>query len=293
MPRQPRLHVPGGFYHVTLRGNHRHDIFFTPEDRQRLEAIVAEVIERFKSRLHAYCWMTNHIHALVQVSDTPLGTLIRRIAGRYARTVQRRFQTTGHLFERRYHAVLVDADEYLLELLRYVHLNPVRARMVDHPDDYPWSSHHAYVGTRSQSWVTTDFALSMFHREPNHAAAAYRRFVEGAVGLAPASPLTECHPGDSRILGNDRFLATVLGPSWKPRSRQTLRELVDEACQQFGVSDALLVSTSRARGVTRVRAWIAHQALQRRIASLAAVARALHRDESSLRDSVRRHFNYP
>jgi putative transposase len=293
MPRRPRLHVPGGFYHVTLRGNHRQDIFFRPEDRQQLDAIVGEVIERFKSRLHAYCWMTNHIHALVQVGDTPLGTLIKRIAGRYARTVQRRFQTTGHLFERRYHAVLVDADEYLLELLRYVHLNPVRAGMVDQPDDYPWSSHHDYVGTRSRSWVTTDFALSMFHQEYGHAVAAYRRFVEGAVGLAPASPLSECHPDDRRILGSDRFLTRVLGPSWKPRPRQTLQELIEEACQQFGVSDALLFSPSRLRQVTRVRAWIAHQALLRRIASLAAVARALGRNESSLRDSVKRHFNYP
>lgn len=109
MPRRPRLHVPGGFCHVTLRSNHRRDIFFRPEDRQQLDTIAGEVIERFKSRLHAYCWMTNDIHALVQVRDTPLGTLIRRIAGRYARTVQRRFQTTGHLFERRYPALLVDA----------------------------------------------------------------------------------------------------------------------------------------------------------------------------------------
>jgi putative transposase len=165
--------VPGGFYHVALCGNHRQDFFFTPEDRQRLESITAEVIERFKSRLHAYGRMAHPIRTLVQVGDTPRGTLIKRFAGRYAKSVQRRLQTTGHVFERRYQAVLVDADEYLLELLRYVHLNPVRARMVDHPDHYPWSSHHDHVGTRTQSWVTTDFALSMLHPEHSHAAAAH------------------------------------------------------------------------------------------------------------------------
>ena len=154
MPRRPRLHVPGAFYHVTLRGNHRQDIFFTSKHREFLNGIVATVIERFAARLHAYCWMSNHIHMLIQVSDVPLGRIILRIASPYARAVQAELSTTGHLFERRYHAVLVDADEYLLGLLRYMHMNPVRAGMVNHPADYPWSSHHVYLGSREESWVT-------------------------------------------------------------------------------------------------------------------------------------------
>lgn len=189
--------------------------------------------------------------------------------------------------------MLVDADVYLLELLRYIHLNPVRAGMVDHPDDYPWSSHHVYVKACLQPWVTTDFALAMFHRERSQAVAAYRRFLDETIGLASTSPLAACHPDDVRILGNDRFLSTVLGSSWKPKSRQTLQELIDEACRQFAVPDSLLFSPSRCRHVTHIRAWIAHQALLRRIASLAAVARTLQRDESSLRNSVKHHFNYP
>lgn len=149
--------LPGAFYHVTLRGNHRQDIFVQSADRQILNEIVAEVMEQFGARLHAYCWMTNHIHALIQVSDVPLGSLMLRIAGRYARTIQAGLHTTGHLFEKRYQPVLVDQDEYLLQLLRYIHFNPVRARLVEFLDHYPWSSHRVYLGQREEPWVTTAF----------------------------------------------------------------------------------------------------------------------------------------
>ncbi|HEU4601450.1 MAG TPA: transposase, partial [Steroidobacteraceae bacterium] len=81
MPRAPRLHVPGALYHVTLRGNHRQNIFFCPADRQLMSELFAEVTERFGARLHAYCYMTNHIHVLIQVSDAPLGRIILRVAG--------------------------------------------------------------------------------------------------------------------------------------------------------------------------------------------------------------------
>jgi REP element-mobilizing transposase RayT len=125
MARRLRLHVPGGFYHVTLRGNHQQPIFFAATDRDLLNRIVAEAIAELRARIHAFCWMTNHVHLLVQVSDEPLGRLMHRIASKYARTVQARIATTGHLFERRYHAALVDTDRYLIAVLRYIHLNPV------------------------------------------------------------------------------------------------------------------------------------------------------------------------
>jgi REP element-mobilizing transposase RayT len=215
MPRPQRLHVPAAHYHVTLRGNHRQNIFFCPADRQLFEEITAEVLDRFTARLHAYCWMTNHVHMLIQVGDTPLGRLMLRTAGRYARAVQKQLRTTGHLFEKRYHPVLVDADEYLLELLRYIHLNPVRARMVEHPSDYQWSSHHAYLGGSNSPWVTTEFALRMFHCGRQVAIGAYRQFIDQDVGRPRCSPLQECNPADRRILGSDDFAGRLLGAAWK------------------------------------------------------------------------------
>ena len=111
---------------------------------------------KMQTRYRLVRWMTNHIHLLVQVGDRPLGCLMQRIGTRFARTIQKRMRTTGHLFERRYHALLVDVDSYFLELLRYIHLNPVRARMVASPEQYPWSSHHDYLATQPRDWITTD-----------------------------------------------------------------------------------------------------------------------------------------
>jgi putative transposase len=294
MPRPLRIHVPGALYHVTLRGNHRRDIFFTVADREALNALIADVLERFAARLHAYCYMTNHLHLLVQVGDAPLGRLMLRIASRHARAVQARLHTTGHLFERRYHTVLVDADQYLLELLRYIHLNPVRARVVTHPADYPWSSHHVYLGSLSQPWVTTELALRMFHRERVRAIAAYARFIESALGdVDHPSPLAEHNPNDARILGSDDFAAKLLGAAWQPKSRRNLADLIRDACQRFCVTEEALRSRSSQRTLTTARAWIAYQAATKRVASLSEVARMFARNEASLRESVKRHFHKP
>jgi putative transposase len=176
MPRPPRLHVPGGCYHVILRGNHREELFGRAHDRVVLDGIVADVLCRFGCRLHAYCWMPNHLHALIQIADQPLGTMMQRIAMRYSRYRHKCLETTGHLFERRYRAKLIDVDEYFLTLLRYIHLNPVKARLVKDPADFPWSSHRAYLGTEQLSWLTTDFGLALFSKDIVQARVAYARF---------------------------------------------------------------------------------------------------------------------
>jgi putative transposase len=293
MPRPLRLHVPGAFYHVTLRGNHRQNIFFVQSDRALLEEIAAKTIERFIARIHAYCWMTNHVHLLIQVGDVPLGRLMLRIAGQYARCVQTKLRTTGHLFEKRYYPVLVDADAYLLQLLRYIHLNPVRTGMVAHPADYPWSSHHAYAGKACPPWLTTDFALGLFHADRDKAIRAYRRFIDIEAPSPGLSPLEQCNPNDRRILGGDDFASALLGKAWRPRSRKDLESVIAEACAKFEVTEAELSSSSAQRALTHARAWVAHQAVTLRIDSLSSVARRFNRTEGALRQSVKLHFNYP
>ena len=110
MARRPRQHLPGGFYHVTLRGNHRQQIFNRDADRDALEEIIAEAASQTEVGIHAYCWMSNHLHMVTRVAEVPLGRLMQRMAARYARHFQRTLNTTGHLFERRYHAGLVTID---------------------------------------------------------------------------------------------------------------------------------------------------------------------------------------
>lgn len=293
MPRQLRLHVPGGLYHVTLRGNHRQPIFFTDADRDLLDDLVADAIEQMAARVHAYCWMTNHLHMLVQISDAPLGRLILRIASQYARAVQARLETTGHLFERRYHAVLVDADAYLLTLVRYIHLNPVRAGLVTSPAAYTWSSHCVYLGDQERRWVTTDFTLRMLAVQPDNAVARYRDLMEsqepchwGAGNLTP-------HKDQPQVLGDDKFVAKARNAIYQVHSRQNLEELIRECSVRFQLTPDILASPSRARSLAAARAWIGHEAIAGRVASISEVARRLGRSEGAIRHLMSRHPNPP
>lgn len=287
MPRPLRIHLPGGFYHVTLRGNHQQDIFVAEDDRHLLNTIVARAIVKFGARLHAYCWMRNHLHFLLQVGELPLAGPMRQIAAEFARAMQVKLATTGHFFERRYHATLVDADTYLLELIRYIHLNPMRAGLVTDPARFRWSSHHAYVGGRDEPWVTTEFVLSMFGDTPKGALRAYQAFLTLA-GAECWAPHVSVNSHEQVVLGSDEFIKRVNGESPAPKRRQRLDELIAEACRRFEIEPGALDSPVRDCHLSWVRAWIAYQAITRRVASLAAVARALARDESTLREAMRR-----
>jgi REP element-mobilizing transposase RayT len=250
-----------------------------------LTYIIRDILADCGAQLHAYCYMTNHVHALLQVSDTPLSKIMLLVAGRYARRVQARLETTGHLFEKRYHALLVDVDEYLLALLRYIHLNPVRASLVSSPEEYPWSSHHAYLGRRSEPWVTTEFALRMLSPDRLRATAAYESLIGSA---STGSPLDQRNERDPRILGGDAFARRVLGQDWTPRHDAALQQVVDEACVKFGVTELELRSPTRLKKVTQARAWISEQALNAEIASVASLARYFNCDESSIRKAANR-----
>jgi putative transposase len=290
MPRRLRVHLPGGFYHATLRGNHRQPVFRAETDRHLLNAIVAKSLEKCSARLHAFCWMTNHLHFLMQVSDEPLGGVMREIASNYARAFQQQLATTGHLFERRYHATLVEADSYLLELLRYIHLNPVKAGIAQRAAGYRWSSHHAYAGGVGPGWLTTDFILPMFAPEPGAAHAAYRTFL--ALEL-PDDAIDEAKLGQTAILGSKEFVARVAGavpnaaPAMARPTGQRLEDLLSEACNRFDIDKQVLLSEARDAKLIRARAWFAQQATERSVASLSAVARFLKRDRATLRHAMR------
>jgi REP element-mobilizing transposase RayT len=287
MSRPARLHVPGAMYHVTARGNHRHAIFFKPADRHVLDSIMADALSHTGARVHAYCWMTNHVHMLVQVSEQPLGRLIQRVGTRFARCIQKELHTTGHLFENRYHAVLVDVDSYFLELLRYIHLNPVRARIVEAAHQYRWSSHRVYLGKSQQPWVHTDFGLRMFSTDEQRARELYSAFINQRLG-AETSPLTEVHPRERRVLGDDRFLARLSIPVLR-RSTATLEQLAAEICDELCVSLEQLRSPHRFRNLCAARARIARAAVSSRVCTLSEVARFLNRSVSALSRAVIRY----
>jgi len=292
MPRPPRLHVPGGVYHVILRGNHRQAIFTEPSDRQMLDALVAETLERFDARAHAYCWMTNHMHLALQVADAPLGPIVRRIAGVYARRIQQRLPTTGHLFERRYRSVLVDADTHLLRLVRYIHLNPLRAGLVADPADYPWSGHRAYLGLASIPWLTTDFTLRLLGTNRSSARRAYARLISAGGDPDDSEQFSRGMPGDTRVLGDDGFLARITAtgsrvPPTRP-SLPTLEQVIAAAAREAGCTVEALASASKARAVADARCHVTERALAAGIATISQIARRLNRSHSSLIEALQR-----
>lgn len=292
MPRLPRLHVPGATYHVTARGNHRHDIFFKHADRQLLDEIMADALAHTGARIHAYCWMTNHVHLLVQVADQPLGRLMQRVGTRFARAIQRGLHTTGHLFENRYQALLVDVDGYFLELLRYIDLNPVHAGIVAAPDQYRWSSHRVYLGKMTQPWVHTSFGLSLFSADDGRARQLYRIFIDERVGVDPP-PAPAAHPNEPRVLGGDGFLEKLAVPVLRRQPDTTLETIATAVCHESGVTIDSVRSASQHRQLCLARACIAVRAMDGQAATLSDVARYLNRSASALSRAVDRYRARP
>lgn len=282
MPRRPRLFVPGACYHVTARGNHRQPIFRRLDDRRRLDEIVEAAVEASRARIHAYCWMTNHLHLLVQVSDLPLGVLMQRIGTSFARHIQKSVPTTGHLFENRYHALLVDVDAYFLELLRYIHLNPVRAGIVSRPEAYRWSSHRVYLGRAESTWLTTDFALAMFDAEQGVARRRLAKFVDARLDSPSEPGYYAGHARDPRVIGRDSFLDGLFKQTGVKASKPSLDQIVREVCEKFGLDLDTLRRSSRVRKIVRARGFVAARACDDQIATLSEVAQFLGHSVSAM-----------
>ncbi len=207
MARPLRIEFPGALYHVTTRGDRRETVYEDDADRERFLALLGEVVGAFNWVVHAYCLMDNHYHLLVETPDGNLSRGMRQLNGVYTQWSNRRHGRTGHLFQGRYKAVLVDADEYLLELTRYVVLNPVRAGMVRAPGDWPWSSYRATQGdVPCPPWLAADAVLSHFGSRRSRARAAYAKFVAEGVG---ATPVWEGLRGQV-YLGDERFMKRML-----------------------------------------------------------------------------------
>ena len=285
MPRKPRIHLPGGIYHVILRGNGRQPIFFADLDRRRWMRLLATGIDRYRCRIHAFCWMTNHVHMAVQVSDLPLGLLVGWVASQYAKATNKRLEKSGHLFERRYRGKLVDADSYLLQLIRYIHRNPVVARMVDSPERYPWSSHRAYLGYRRPALLTTDWALGQFGNNRGQAIAAYRDFM-AEEDQAPTTRFAG-NVDDARLTDDDGYLDSIAKLAAQDQAKPSLTQLIEGFCRLHDVTEIELASPRRTRRNAKLRAEIALAAQQQGIATLHEVAERFNRSDSGLCHAIR------
>lgn len=206
MARPLRIEFPGAVYHVTSRGDRREDIFEDDLDRALFLELLGRVIRDFNWVCHTYCLMSNHYHLVIETPDGNLSRGMRQINGVFTQASNRRHGRTGHLFQGRYKAILVDADAYLLEVCRYVVLNPVRAGMVEHADAWRWSSYRAMVGQEPcPPWLAADGLLARFGPPPAEAVRRYREFVaQGAGGESVWR-----HLNRQVYLGDDLFVARM------------------------------------------------------------------------------------
>lgn len=206
MARPLRIEFAGALYHITARGNARGDIFQDDTDRQRFLDLLTEVCELFHWHCHAWCLMGNHYHLLVETGSDTLSRGMRRLNGVYTQHYNRRHRRVGHLFQGRFTGILVEKESYLLELARYIVLNPVRARMVHEAGEWPWSSYRATAGLESPPpCLTRDWILQHFGDRLGTATRHYQQFVrEGKNQPAPWEQLK-----NQVYLGSDAFMERV------------------------------------------------------------------------------------
>ena len=289
MARKPRLLYPGALYHAILRGNNGQTIFSDNKDRTRFYLLLQEGIERFGHRIHAFCLMTNHVHLAIQMGEIPLSRIMQNLSFRYTRWMNWRQKRSGHLFQGRYKAVLVDADPYLEELIRYVHLNPVRAGIVKEPEDYPWSGHRAYLGLETIPWLTTDWVLSQFSKRLTLARRAYGRFVqEGKGGLHQE----QYHRGlgrDSRILGDDDFMDRMLGRKpMRLRPKASLDRIMQEVCRYYHLDEKDFLVPGKDRELSEARWMAGWLVMELGVGTLSELSRRTGRDVTTLSSGVKR-----
>ena len=208
MARPLRIEYEGGLYHITCKGNEGKDIFIDDHDRIRFLGYLEKNINRYNVIIYAYCLMGNHYHLFSETMEANLSRFMHALNTSYTVYFNRRHQRIGHLFQGRYKAIIVDKDAYLLELTRYIHLNPIRAGIVTDPEKYRWSSHRSYLDMNKENkLINPDVILSMFSSERGEAVKRYRIFVNEGIG---EQNLLKDVVGQV-ILGRDVFIKEVKG----------------------------------------------------------------------------------
>jgi putative transposase len=213
MARPLRIEFPGAIYHVTTRGNAGEPIVRGDGERQAWLTVVGDVVDQFHWLCHAYCLMSNHYHLLVETPEANLSRGMRQLNGVFTQLINRRSARFGHLFQGRFKAILVERESYLLELCRYLVLNPVRAGLVDQPERYQWSSYRTTCGLESEpGWLAVDWVLAQFGDRRSAARRAYREFVQD--GVRSESPWAAVR---GQIALGDRTFVEALAPLLRER----------------------------------------------------------------------------
>ena len=287
MPRPPRIEYPGALYHVIVRGNERKAVFRDDADRSKYLERLAHYRETHGFRLLAYCLMDNHVHLAVLTGAIALSRIMAGLQTSYTQYFNRRHRRVGHLFQGRYKALLVEKDRYALGLLRYIHENPVQARVVRRPEDFPWSSDRDYRRGDGPEWLDTGTLLSMLGRSRAAAVRGYRRLMREE----PEDSYEEARSFGQVVKGEEEFAERMLSlASEKPMLRRDLTlDAVERAVAKLeGLERERLRGPGRLRRDARARLIVAWAARAVGGISLARTARHFGRDNSTMARGVQR-----
>lgn len=320
MPRQARLDIPGALHHLMLRGINKSSIFEDDQDRSQFLSRLEKNVTLADARVYAWVLMTNHVHILFKSGKQGISEVMRRQLTWYAQYYNYRHKRSGHLFENRYKSVLCDQDNYLLALIRYIHLNPIRAgivKTIEELDRYPWCGHSAVLGKRECPWIDTDYVLTQFGDTRRKARNEYRRFVVEGIGMGRQPELTggglvrskggwsqvvsarrsgRKEEYDERILGSGDFVNAILKDVEEKtlsqlklrRAGKTLSKIIEQECDRSRISPRELKGGSRRRDVSSLRIKIAKRGLEELGLSLAEIARHVGVSTSGIARAVKR-----
>ncbi len=312
MPRQPRLDVPGLVHHVMARGIEGREIFRDDRDRETFLERLGEVATAAGARVYAWCLLPNHFHLLVRPEDRPLSWVMRRVMTGHAVRFNLRHERKGHVFQNRYKSIVVEEEPYFLELVRYIHLNAVRAGLVEsleELDRYPFAGHSVLVGAREAPWQAVDEVLVRFGAQRGQAVAAYRRFIAAGWHQGRRSDLTGGglvrsagglerlarrrrggeDAWDERVLGSGAFVEEV----WRaqevepePGPERSWTEVLAEVARAREVEESLILGASRERRVARARREFLLRAFEEAGMSVAELARLTGRTHGAVHRAV-------
>ncbi len=320
MPRQSRIDAPGALHHVMIRGIERTAIFRTDEDRDSFLDRLGEILIGSSTPCYAWSLLGNHAHFLLRTGRIPIARVMRKLLTGYAVTFNRRYSRHGHLFQNRYKSILCEEDAYLQQLVRYIHLNPLRAGLVRDLRDlsvYPYSGHSVLAGKRKRLWQDRDYVLRYFGRTDREARAAYVSFVSEGVeqgrrpelvgggllrsvggwkGLEELRKSGEWVRADERILGRSEFVERVLRDSeeeWEKRSLLRkkgldLKWLSEKVSAHFGVDTESLKSASKVPAIAKARAVLCYLGVRKIGLSAVSIAKELGISPSTVSRSIAR-----
>jgi REP element-mobilizing transposase RayT len=297
MARKIRIEFPGALYHVLARGNNKQQIFNDDQDYKAYLKRIERYRIRYKFTLYAFVLMPNHVHFLMEIGFMSLSKIMQGLQQSYTSYFHKKYKTVGHLFQGRYKAILCQRDAYLLELVRYIHLNPVRAAIVANPEDYLWSSHQFYLGYLGQPFIEKDFIFTMLSENESTAERIYRQFIKEGIDKGHQDALHSVI--DQRFLGSPEYVREAKQKAEsKDQNRQLKREqaiqnsfnakkkalpeILKVVSEITAISHDSILGKSRERCISDGRCLFAFIAARHAGISNKSIADFLKRDASSI-----------